>query len=105
MLVVYLQNVYTSRTKKDRKKQKTYTYCRLIQSYRVGKKIRQTVVLNLGKLADLYKKYHKSLANRVEQLVCGVANPLFNELPPEIESLAQMNFKHRPFTKITKVVT
>lgn len=75
--------------KKDRKKETTYTYYRLTHSYRVGNKTRQTVILNLGKLEGLDKKYHKPLANRIEELVLGFANRLFNDLPTEVEAMAQ----------------
>jgi len=75
--------------KKDKLKQKSYTYYRLTHSYRVGNKTRQLVVLNLGKLEGLDKRYHKLLANRIEELVTGIGSgsiPL--QLPVEVESLA-----------------
>lgn len=75
--------------KKDRKKENTYTYYRLTHSYRVGNKTRQVVVLNLGKLDGLDKKFHKPLANRIEEILSGVSNTLFNTLPSEVETLAQ----------------
>jgi len=76
--------------KKDKSKQHSYTYYRLTHSYRVGTKNRQMVVLNLGKLEGLDKKYHKPLANRIEELVTGLDSGLFPlELSDTVEDLAQ----------------
>lgn len=76
--------------KKDKSKQKSYTYYRLTHSYRVGNKNRQMVVLNLGKLEGLDEKYHKPLANRIEELVTGLGSGLLPlELPDTVEALAQ----------------
>lgn len=75
--------------KKNKKKDKTYTYYRLTHSYRVGNKSRQIVILNLGKLEGLDKTYHKVLATRIEELVTGVSNLFVSEYPKEIEALAQ----------------
>lgn len=75
--------------KKNKKKDKTYTYYRLTHSYRVGNKSRQIVILNLGKLEGLDKTYHKVLATRIEELVTGVSNLFVSEYPKEIETLAQ----------------
>lgn len=75
--------------KKDKDKEKVYTYYRLTHSYRVGSKTRQMVILNLGTLEGLAKTLHKSLANRVEELITGVSSSLFNDVPPEVEELAQ----------------
>lgn len=75
--------------KKNKKKDKIYTYYRLTHSYRVGNKSRQIVILNLGKLEGLDKAYHKVLASRIEELVTGVSNLFVSEYPKEIEALAQ----------------
>lgn len=77
--------------KKDTLKQKSYTYYRLTHSYRVGNKTRQIVVLNLGKLKGLDKKYHKVLANRIEELITGMdsSSLLPLALSDHVESLAQ----------------
>jgi len=76
--------------KKDKLKQKSYTYYRLTHSYRVGKKTRQQVVLNLGKLESIDKEYHKQLADRIEDLVTGMGSGLIPlELSDDLESLAQ----------------
>lgn len=75
--------------KKDKSKVKTYTYYRLTHTYRIGNRIRQSVLLNLGKLEHIHKEDHKILANRIEELITGVQNSLFSVVPDEIEELAQ----------------
>ena len=75
--------------KKDKSKSKTYTYYRLTHSYRIGNKTRQSVLLNLGKLESISKSDHKTLANRIEEIITGAENSLFPSLSPEIENLAQ----------------
>ena len=75
--------------KKDKSKSKTYTYYRLTHSYRIGSKTRQTVLLNLGKLEDIEKDEHKTLANRIEEIITGAQNTLFTSIPNHIEELAQ----------------
>lgn len=75
--------------KKDKSKMKTYTYYRLTHTYRIGNKIRQTVLLNLGKLETISKKDHKLLANRIEEIITGAENSLFPIVSKEIEELAQ----------------
>ena len=75
--------------KKDSKKKTTYTYYRLTSSHRIGGKVRQTVILNLGKLEGVDKSEHKNLANRIEEIISGVQNTLFTTVSDEIEELAQ----------------
>jgi len=75
--------------KKDKSKLKTYTYYRLTHSYRIGDKIRQTVLLNLGKLESIDKADHKQLANRIEEIITGVESTLFSEISEKIEELAR----------------
>lgn len=76
--------------KKDKSKQKSYTYYRLTHSYRIGKKTRQQVVMNLGKLEGVDKENHKLLADRIEELITGIGNGLVPlELSDNLESLAQ----------------
>ena len=48
----------------------TYTYHRLMESYRTSRGPRQRTVLNLGKL-DLPKDQWKPLANRIEEILSG----------------------------------
>jgi hypothetical protein len=76
--------------KKDKSKQKSYTYYRLTHSYRVGSKSRQQVTLNLGKLEGLDKEHHKPLADRIEELVTGIGTGFLSlALSEELEVLAQ----------------
>jgi hypothetical protein len=76
--------------KKDKSKLTSYTYYRLTHSYRAGNKIRQVVVLNLGKLEGVDKESHKLLANRIEELVTGIGSGFIPmEISAEIETLAQ----------------
>ena len=75
--------------KKDKSKSKSYIYYRLTHSYRIGNKTRQSVLLNLGKLEGISKSDHKTLANRIEEIITGAENSLFPSLPNEIENLAQ----------------
>jgi hypothetical protein len=75
--------------KRDKNKMKTYTCYRLTHSYRIGNKIRQSVLLNLGKLESIPKADHKTLANRIEEIITGAENSLFLVVPYEIEELAQ----------------
>ncbi|KKK83049.1 hypothetical protein LCGC14_2797280, partial [marine sediment metagenome] len=64
----------------------TYTYHRLMESYRTSGGPRQRTVLNLGKL-DLPKDQWRSLADRIEQ-VCSGQMPL-EPMEKPIEALAQ----------------
>ncbi len=75
-------------TKPDRKGKKTYTYYRLVHSYKIGKKIRQQTIINLGKLDELSKDKHKLLADRIEELLIGSEAVLF-DIPNDVEELAK----------------
>jgi len=75
--------------KKDKSKSKSYTYYRLTHSYRIGNKTRQSVLLNLGKLESISKSDHKTLANRIEEIITGTENSLFPSISNKIEDLAQ----------------
>jgi len=72
--------------KKNKGFEKSFSYYRLMESYRTEQGPRQRTVLNLGKLT-LNKQHRKTLADRIEALVNGQQS-LF-QLPEEIESLAQ----------------
>lgn len=74
-------------SKPDRTGNKTYTYYRLVHSYKVGSKNRQQIILNLGKLETIPKEKHKLLADRIESIIIGEKNLLFS-LPSEIEDVA-----------------
>ena len=79
-------------TKPDRKGEKIYTYYRLVHSYKIGKKIRQQTIINLGKLENLPKESHKLLADRIEAMLTG-SESVFFDTPGDVETLA------REFTK------
>lgn len=75
-------------TKPDRKGEKIYEYYRLVHSYKIGKKIRQQTIMNLGKLDGLPKGSHKFLADRIEELLTG-SGAVFFDVPNEVEELAK----------------
>ena len=66
--------------------EKYYTY-RLVESYRVGDKVRQRVLLNLGSNFNVDKEKWSTLSNRIEDIVKR-RESLF-ETDKELESLAQ----------------
>lgn len=66
-----------------------YTY-RLVESERVGSKVKQRTLLNLGRHFDLPKDQWADLANRISQLLDATQGDFFSaELAPELESIAQ----------------
>ena len=71
---------------------KKYTYYRLCESIRIGDKTRHHNLLNLGTLSALRPEDFKALANRIESLYLGI-NPMFVELPDEVETLAVKFYK------------
>ena len=73
-------------TKRNRLSGKSYTYHRLLESYRSARGPRHEVLLNLGRL-ELPKELWKVLANRIEQILDG--QPRLTELTEEVEGLAQ----------------
>ena len=75
-------------TKPDRKGEKTYTYYRLVHSYKLGNKHRQQTIVNLGKLEDIATGRHKVLADRIEGILTG-SKDLFFDIPSDVETLAQ----------------
>lgn len=74
--------------KKNKNSEKSYNYYRLVHGYKVGNKVRQQTLLNLGKLEEIPVKKHKALADRIEELLTGV-NSLFQMPDEEIEAVAQ----------------
>jgi len=72
--------------KKNKGYEKTFTYCRLMESYRTENGPRQRTVLNLGKLS-IDKSLWKALADRIEAVVSGQQS--LYPLSEEIETLAQ----------------
>lgn len=74
--------------KKNKGSDKTYTYYRLVHTYKVGKKVRQQNILNLGKLEEVPRGDHKRLANRIEEILTGTAS-MFSDVPDRLEKQAQ----------------
>lgn len=67
------------------KKNKKYTYYRLVENIRVGEKVKQHTLLHLGNL-QLAEEKHPLLAKRIEEYL-NRQLPLFDS-DPQIESLA-----------------
>ncbi len=80
---MYLKRI----TKPNRNGDKIYEYYRLVHSYKIGNKIRQQTIINLGKLEELPKENHKLLADRIEAMLTGTEAILFN-IPDQVETLA-----------------
>lgn len=74
--------------KKNKNSEKTYTYYRLVHGYKVGSKVRQQTLLNMGKLEGCAPEKHKALADRIETLLTG-AGSLFHHTDRPIEALAR----------------
>jgi len=74
--------------KSNRQGDNTYIYYRLVHSYKIGKKVRQQTIMNLGKLDGFEKSKHKLLADRIEALLTGSDLVIF-DLPNDVEKLAQ----------------
>lgn len=74
--------------KKNKQDGKTYRYYRLVHAYRIGDKIRQQVLLNLGGLDDLPRDKHKLLADRIEELLTGTRS-MFQSTDKQIDALAR----------------
>lgn len=65
-----------------------YTY-RLVESERVNGRMKQRIVLNLGRHFEIPKADWRSLASRIEQVLGAQDALLALELPTELEALAQ----------------
>jgi len=74
--------------KNNKNSEKSYIYFRLVHGYKIGNKVRQQTLLNLGKLEGLATFLHKELADRIEMLLTG-ATPMFYTINDDIEQLAQ----------------
>ena len=74
--------------KKNKNSDRSYSYFRLVHGYKVGGKVRQQTLLNMGKLEGIEPSLHKALADRIEMLLTGATSMFFveNKL---IEPLAQ----------------
>lgn len=75
--------------KKDRLGNKKYTHYRLCESYRLSGKVRHRSIYNLGKLEGLDEREHKLLSDRIEDIVFGNSELIFNDIPIKIEKEAQ----------------
>lgn len=75
-------------TKKNKSSDKVYIYYRLVHTYKVGKKVRQQNVLNLGKLEDVHRDSYKLLANRIEEIISGTES-MFFDISDNLEKQAQ----------------
>ena len=74
--------------KKNKNSAKVYIYYRLVHGYKLGNKVRQQTLLNLGKLEDCPTEKHKALADRIETLLTG-SESMFSNLDESIETLAR----------------
>lgn len=74
--------------KKNKGSKKIYHYYRLVHGYKLGDKVRQQTLLNMGKLEDCPITKHKALADRIEMLLTG-AESMFYDVDESIEALAQ----------------
>jgi len=74
-----------SKSKKDNKK-KYYTY-RLMQSLRVGNKVKKITLLNLGSDFNVEQEYWANFSKRIDDIVHGT--PSLFEFNKDLESQAQ----------------
>jgi len=80
--------MYIRRTSiKSRKDGSQYFTYRLVESQRIGKKVKQYTLLNLGKNFSLPREQWPELSNRIQDILIG-RQPLF-PVADEIEKLAQ----------------
>jgi len=76
-----------------------YTY-RLVESVRIGNKVRQQTLINLGRHFDVPREQWAPLARRIEQIIQGELFP--SELDSQLEEMAQnyaalvINARSRP---------
>jgi len=77
--------------KQNKNSDKSYTYYRLVHSYKVGNKNRQQIIVGLGKLENIDRQHHKLLADRIEEIITGNSALLFPDIErsSEIEETAQ----------------
>lgn len=73
--------------KKNKNSEKTYIYYRLVHGYKVGNKVRQQTLLNMGKLEECPPEKQKVLADRIETLLTG-SESMFYHIDGSIEALA-----------------
>lgn len=90
-----------SKSRKNNK-EKYYTY-RLVESTRVGEKVKQTTLLNLGPDFNLPQKDWSTLSTRISQIIRGIS-PLF-EIDSNIEFLAQQYANQIILSQSTESIT
>ena len=66
-----------------------YFTCRLVRAERMGEKVRQRTLLNLGSHYDIERAQWPMLCARIEQLLSGQADLLDPDCPAALESEAQ----------------
>ncbi len=74
--------------KKNKGSDKVYISYRLVHTYKVGKKVRQQNIINLGKLEGVPLDSFKLLANRIEEILTGTMS-MFSNLSKELDEKAQ----------------
>jgi len=62
---------------------------RLARSKRIGGKVRQVCLLNLGRHFSVEPKYWRTLCVRIEEIAYGQMSRVKNELPPAVALTAQ----------------
>lgn len=76
--------------KKNKNADKEYTYYRLVHTYKLGNKVRHQSIVSLGKLENLPRERHKSLADRIEELITGNNSSLFpDDTHDDVEPIAR----------------
>ncbi len=76
------------RRTKTRKDHDFFTF-RLVRSERIGKKVKQRTLLNLGSNFNVAPKHWSLLCYRIKQILSGQSSLLDYEIPSELESHAQ----------------
>ena len=75
--------------KKDRNNLPKYVQYRLCESFRINNKVRHRNIFNLGALDNYNEQERKLLADRIEDIIYGGKNLLFNNIPLKIENKAR----------------
>jgi len=75
--------------KKDRNNIPKYVQYRLCESFRLNNKVRHRTIFNLGILNNYNEHERKLLADRIEDIIYGNKNLIFNNIPLKIENKAR----------------
>jgi len=75
--------------KKDRNNSPKYVQYRLCESFRLNNKVRHRNIFNLGTLDNYNEHERKLLADRIEDIIYGDKNLIFNNIPLKIENKAR----------------